>query len=167
MGGRGCPDHCFHRQLCLSIRLWGNMGGESNYLPIELDINVLAISVFSGPYPPSFPPTVLSEAGSIVVGVAILTKILLFYTVNEIYEHYEARSSISLFQINELFSRHFRSFKLEISDSCNSRNPICCPALSNTYSNDCRYDQVLCTNKLIYGQRINGLTNSLILTITY
>ena len=89
---------------------------------------------------------------------------LLFSIVNEIYEYYEARSAISLFQINKLFSHHFRGFKLEIFDPSNSCNPIRFPALSNEYSNDCRYDPVLCLNKLIYQQQINSLTKRLILT---
>ena len=83
------------------------------------------------------------------------------------YEHYKAESAISLFQTNKLFSHHFRGFKLEISDPQNSRNPIRFPALSNTYSSECRYDPFLCQNKLIYRQRINGLTNRLILTAPF
>ena len=88
-----------------------------------------------------------------------------FSIVNEIYEHHEARSAISLFQMNELFSHHFRGFKIKISDPHNSRNPIRFTALSNAYSNDCQYDTVLCPNKLIYQQQINGLTKHLILKI--
>ena len=75
---------------------------------------------------------------------------LLFSIVNEIYEYDEARSVISLFQMNELFSHHFRGFKLKIFDPRNSCNPIRFPALSNEYVNDCQYDLVLCPNTLIY-----------------
>ena len=67
--------------------------------------------------------------------------------------------------MNELFSHHFWGSKLEISDPRNSRNPIRFPALSNTYSNDFRYDPVLCPNKLIYRQQINSLKKRLILTL--
>ena len=92
-------------------------------------------------------------------------RIMLFSIVNEIYEHSEAGSAISLFQMNELFSHHFRGFKLEISDPRNSRNPFRFPALSNTYSNDCRYNPVSCPNKLIYQRQINGLKKRLIVTL--
>ena len=67
-----------------------------------------------------------------------------FSIVNEIYEHHEARSAISLFQMNELFSHHFRGFKLKIFDPRNIRNQIRFSDLSNEYVNDCRYDPVLC-----------------------
>ena len=40
---------------------------------------------------------------------------LLFSIVNEIYDYYEALSTIILFQMNESFSQHFRGFKLEYS----------------------------------------------------
>ena len=56
---------------------------------------------------------------------------LLFSIVNEIYEYYKARSAISLFQMNELFSHHYWGFKLEKFDPPNSCNPIRFPALSN------------------------------------
>ena len=68
---------------------------------------------------------------------------VLFSIVNEIYEYYKAQIFISLSQMKELFSRHFWVFKLEISNPRDSRNPIRFPALSNEYSNDCRYDSVL------------------------
>ena len=58
---------------------------------------------------------------------------LLFSIVNEIYENYQARSSISLFLKNELFSHHYRGLKLEICDPRNVREPICFPNLSNEY----------------------------------
>ena len=58
---------------------------------------------------------------------------LLFYIVNEIYEYYEARSAISLFQMNELFSHHFRGSKLKIFDPRNVGKPIIFPDLSNKY----------------------------------
>ena len=90
--------------------------------------------------------------------------LLLFSIVNGICENYKARSAISLFQMNKFFSHHSRGFKLEISDKRNSCNPIRFPAISNKYSNDRRYDPVLCPKKLIYRQRINGLTKRLILT---
>ena len=38
---------------------------------------------------------------------------LFFSVVIEIYEHYEPPCAISLFQMNKLFSHHFRGFKLE------------------------------------------------------
>ena len=88
---------------------------------------------------------------------------LLFYIVNEIYEYYEARSAISLFQMKEFFSHHFRGFKLEIFDPHNSLNPIRFPTLSNKYSNDFWYDPVLCPNKIIYWRRINSLLYDIIL----
>ena len=58
---------------------------------------------------------------------------LLFYFVNEIYEYYEARSDISLFQMNEFFSHHLWGFKTEIFDPRNVRIPICFTNLSNKY----------------------------------
>ena len=85
-----------------------------------------------------------------------LGSFLFFSIVNEIYEYYEAQSAISLFQMNELLSHHFWGFKLEIFDPRNSRNPIISPALSNEYVNDCRYDPILCLNKLIYRRRITS-----------
>ena len=56
-----------------------------------------------------------------------------FSIINEIYEYYEARSDISIFQLNELFSHHFWGFKLEILDPSNVRKPIRFPDLSNKY----------------------------------
>ena len=47
--------------------------GGSNSLLISLDVNVLNIGVFSGPSSPSFPPTVLSKAVSVISVVAIPT----------------------------------------------------------------------------------------------
>ena len=58
---------------------------------------------------------------------------MLFSIVNEIYEYYKARSAISLFQMNELFSHHFWGSKLEIFDPRNVRKPICFPDLFNEY----------------------------------
>ena len=58
---------------------------------------------------------------------------LLFSIVNEMYEYYKARSAISLFQMNELFSHHFRGSKLEIFDPRNVRKPIIFTDLSNEY----------------------------------
>ena len=78
----------------------------------------------------------------------------LFSIVNEIYEYYEARSAISIFQMLKFFSHYFLGFKLEIFDPRNIRNPICFSALSNGYVNNCQYDPVLCPNKLIYRQQI-------------
>ena len=49
---------------------------------------------------------------------------LLFSIVNKRYDHYEARTVIGLFWTNELFSHHFRGFKLEIFDPRNVRKPI-------------------------------------------
>ena len=63
---------------------------------------------------------------------------LLFSIVNEIYEYYEARSEISLFQMNEFISHHFRGFKLKIFDPRNVRDTIRFPYLSNEYVNDCQ-----------------------------
>ena len=57
----------------------------------------------------------------------------LFFIVNGIYEYHKARSAIILFQMNELFSHHFRGFKIEIFDPRNVRNPIRFPDLSNEY----------------------------------
>ena len=54
-----------------------------------------------------------------------------------IYKCYEARSAISIFQMNELFSHNFLCFKLKISDPRNSHNPIRFPALPKEYVNDC------------------------------
>ena len=65
--------------------------------------------------------------------VMVMMSSMLFYIVNKIYEYYEARSAISLFQINEFFSHHFRGFKIEIFDPHNVRNPIRSPDLSNEY----------------------------------
>ena len=58
---------------------------------------------------------------------------VLFIIINEIYEYYEARSAISLFRMNELFSHHFRCSKLEVFDSRNVRKPIRFTDLSNKY----------------------------------
>ena len=58
---------------------------------------------------------------------------MLFSIVNEIYEYYEARSAISIFRMNKLFSHHFWYSKLEIFDSHNVRKPILFPDLSNEY----------------------------------
>ena len=66
------------------------------------------------------------------------------------------RMAISLFQMKKMFSRHCWGYKPEIFDPRNSCNPIRFPALSNTYSNDCRYNPVLCPNKLIYRRQITA-----------
>ena len=58
---------------------------------------------------------------------------LLCSIVNEIYEYYEARSAISLFQMNEFFSRHFWGFKIKIFDPRNVRKPIRSLCISNDY----------------------------------
>ena len=58
---------------------------------------------------------------------------MLFSIINEMYEYYEAQSIISLFQMNELFSHHFRGFKLEIFDPRNVCKPILFPDISNEY----------------------------------
>ena len=58
---------------------------------------------------------------------------LLFSIVNEFYEYYEARSAISLFLMDELFSHHFWCSKLEILYSRNVRKPIRFPGHYNKY----------------------------------
>ena len=58
---------------------------------------------------------------------------LLFSIVNEIYEYYEAQIAISLFHMKELFSHHFRGFKLEIFNPNNVRKPIFFSGISNEY----------------------------------
>ena len=79
-----------------------------------------------------------------------------FAIVNETYECYEARSVIRLFQMNKFFSHHFLCFKLEIFDPRNSCNPIRFTTLPNECVNDCRYNPVLCPNKLIYRRQITA-----------
>ena len=61
--------------VTISVYVFGVGLGESTSLPIGLVVNVLDIGVFYGPSPPSFPPTVLPEADSVVAVVAILTTI--------------------------------------------------------------------------------------------
>ena len=68
--------------------------------------------------------------------MVIIHLMLLFSIVNKIYEYYDARSAISLFQMNKLFSHHFRGSKLEIFDPRNVRKRIRFPDLSNKYVND-------------------------------
>ena len=58
---------------------------------------------------------------------------MLFSIVNEIYEYYEAQSSISLFRMNKLLSHHFWGIKIEIFDPRNVRKPIRFLDLSNKY----------------------------------
>ena len=58
---------------------------------------------------------------------------MLFSIVDEIYEYYDARGAISLFQKNDFFSHHFWGLKLEICDTRNVRKQIIFPDLSNDY----------------------------------
>ena len=54
------PGHCRCLRLHPHIR-GGGLLGDSESLPIGLDFNVLDISIFSGSFPPSFPPRVLPK----------------------------------------------------------------------------------------------------------